>query len=388
MKKIISCILILCFALCSFSSVAVMAEEEPSVHMSLTPVCESETVEVGDQFIVSFSLEGVENGDILPYLTFRMNGSFDTAVAQVVAPVYTNAVLGILTNKFNNEDGTFTFEGYDQRIRGTSEKIVCSILFEATAAGTFSVNLADDCMLGKADENAFYNLSINDCEIEIAENSDDETVSIITDPEPKTPYDEIIMGHWAEKAIGVMYELGALKNIADETIETERNITRGEFATMLVKICKLKTSSDAENFADVPEDSYMYESLRVLKALKLAYGDGEGNFMPDEPITRQDAFTLMFRTMIKMNKVDSKIDAESYLANFEDKDEIAAYAVDPFAGMFRAKLLSDNTSVSYVDPETGETVTVNKCNPAGNVSLAQACYILNKLAEFNILVSR
>lgn len=370
MKKVVSLLLIIAILCVPCIS---MAEEEFDVYVEAKP--ETLEVEVGDQFLVSIE----KSVSDLKFLTFRVNGTFDSDLAEVIAPVYTNRKLGILTNNFDNENGTFTFEGYDQTIRGTDENVICAILFKAKKEGEFNVNL-DGCMLGKADENAFYKVGdlgtlANVTSVTITEDTDGESVNIIEDPEPQTPYDEKIMGHRAEKAIVVMYKLGALEGIADETIDTERSITRGEFATMLQKICKMKSSASVEAFNDIDEDSFMYEPLKVLKAKKIAEGDGEGNFMPNAPITRQDAFSLIFRAMVNMNKVDSNIDAEQYIGAFDDKDEIAPYAVDAFAGVFRAKLLVYNDDVT-------------KCTPTGSMTLADACYILNKLAEFNILVSR
>ncbi len=370
MKKVIGLLLIIAILCIPCIS---MAEEEFDVYVE----AKSETlaVEVGDQFLVSIE----KSVSDLKFLTFRVNGTFDSDLAEVIAPVYTNRKLGVLTNNFDNENGTFTFEGYDQTIKGTDENVICAILFKAKKEGEFNVTL-DGCMLGKADENAFYKVGnmgtlSGVTSVSITEDTDGETVKIIEDAEPQTPYDEIIMGHWAEKGIVVMYKLGVLENIADETIDPDRNITRGEFATMLQKVCKLKSSAAVEPFKDVDEESFMFDSLKILKSKNIAEGDGDGNFMPDANITRQDAFSLIFRTMVNMNKVDKNIDAEKYLATFDDKDKIAPYAVDAFAGMFRAKLLVYNDDVT-------------KCNPMWNMTLAEACHILNKLAEFNILVSR
>lgn len=370
MKKVIGLLLIIAI-LCV--PCIVMAEEEFDVYVNA--VAEKVEVETGDQFLVRVE----KSVSDLKFLTFRVNGTFDSELAEIIAPVYTNKKLGVLTNNFDNENGTFTFEGYDQTIRGTDENVICAILFEAKKSGEFNVQL-DGCMLGKADENAFYKVGdvgteANGTTVTISEDKDGESVKIIEDPEPQTPYDEKIMGHWAEKGIVVMYKLGALENIADETIDTERSITRGEFATMLQKVCKMKSGASVEAFNDIDEDSFMYEPMKVLKAKKIAEGDGEGNFMPDAPITRQDAFSLIFRAMVNMNKVDKNIDAEQYIGEFDDKDKIAPYAVDAFAGMFRAKLLVYNDDVT-------------KCTPTGSMTLAEACHILNKLAEFNILVSR
>lgn len=343
----------------------VMAEE---YDMSLSAICVSESVEVGDQFLVTIE----KSEPNLKFLTFRVNGAFDSEFAEVLAPVYTNEVLGILTNNFDNENGTFTFEGYDQTIQGTDENIVCAILFIAKKSGNFTLSL-DGCMLGKHNENAFYRLNCENMSLNISDDKDGKEVVIIEDEKPKTPYDEIIMGHRAERDIAVMYQIGALKDIADETIEPDRFITRGEFAVMLQRVCKIKSSASVEPFSDIEDGSYMFAPINVLKAKNLAKGDGEGAFMANDEITREDMFSLIFRTMISMNKVDSKIDSEKYLADFSDKDEIAPYASDAFAGVLRAKLW-----------ETDDAM----CEPTKKVTVGEACTILNKLAEFNILVSR
>lgn len=362
---------LLCFLLiAALSIMPVMANAQAAFDMKLVTELEGDTIEVGDQFLVNIKIDG----DVLPYLTFRINGEFDKELAEIVAPVYTNEVLGILTNKFDNEQGVFTFEGYDQQIRGTAEPIICSILFKANNPGEFKVTLADDCMLGKANENAFYVLDSADGAYTIKADTDDETVSIIEDAKPLTPYDDMFGYDWAEKAVGVMATLGVLEDIADTSFYPAQNITRGEFVTMLMRVCKQKSTKEIEPFGDVSEDSYQYESVMIAKALGIAKGDENGNFRPDEFITRQDICALVFRTMLKMNKVNPEIVPEDYISSFEDKGEIAEYAVESVAGLIRAKLI--------IGDDTG------LLRPADNMTRAEAAVLLNRLAEFNILVSR
>lgn len=350
----------------------VRAEGVETYDMTLSANCKSEAVEVGDQFLVNFKLSA--EGKILPYLTFSMQGAFSNEIAEVVAPVYTNERIGVLTNKFDNENGVFKLEGYDQKIKGIEEPVVCSILFEAKKSGTFSLDIADETLVGKVNENAFYNLLLNDIEFEVNNDTDNKTVEIIKDAEPVTPFDMDIFGHWAEKQIVVMYKLGALENIASDSIDPDRNITRGEFAAMLVKVCKLRSSASVTPFEDVNEDEFISKPLKVLKALMIAKGDGEGSFNPDEAITRQDMYTLIFRTMMKMNKVNPEINTEDYLTGIDNAETIAPYAKDAWAGMLRAKIISAE--------EDGYAVEATK-----SVTIGEASWVLNKLAEFNILIS-
>lgn len=373
MKKILC--LVLCVAMLALPVVSTAEESvavskvEVNYDMTVTPSCNAEAIEVGDQFLVSFEL-----ADVKPYLTFQVKGSFDNKLAEVVAPVYSNKVLGVVENSFSNEDGSFTFVAYDQTIRGTEENVLCSILFVAKEEGSFKIELTDETMVGKADENAFYVLDINNAQLEIGEDSDNEYVSIIKEPEPLTPYDDMFGYDWAEKAVGVMYNLGALENIADTSYYPAQNITRGEFITMLVKVCKLKSSAEVQPFGDVSEEGYQYACINIARALGIANGDENGNFRPDENITRQDIASLVYRTMRKMNKVNPEIEVDKYLEGFADSDAIAEYAIEPVAGLIRAKIL--------IGDDTG------LLRPCDNMTRAEAAVLLNRLAEFNILISR
>ena len=95
--------------------------------------------------------------------------------------------------------------------------------------------------------------------------------------------------------------------------------------------------------------------------------------MPDEYITRQDVCTLVFRTMLKMNKARSEIVPDDYLGDFSDKEAIAYYAVEPVAGLLRAKIIKgdDNKLI----------------RPEDYMTRAEAAVLLNALAEYNILIS-
>ncbi len=324
-------------------------------------------IEVGDQFMIDFTT------DVPAFLTAGVYGTFDNTKAKIIAPVYSNSDFGVLTNQFDNDQGTFAIEGYDQAIQGIEDDVIFSILFEAVEAGEFSVNVSDESLLGRNDINGFYPLNVVGTKLTILDNADGEKNVIIKEPEPLTPYDDMLGYDWAEKAVGVMYKIGALENIADKSFFPAQNITRGEFITMLMRVCKQKKSAaNTEKFNDVAED-YQYEYIMTAKTLGVAQGDENGNFRPDDFITREDICTLVFRTMLKMNKARSEIIADDYVGKFSDNQSIYPYAKDSVAGLIRAKLIiGDNSGL---------------LRPKDNMTRAEAAVLLNRLAEYNILIS-
>jgi hypothetical protein len=377
MKKIICFLLAAVIAIVPMSAFAETYDIEEllsDVSVSLTPVTDSETIEVGDQFLVSFELSEVQ-----PFLSFQVQGTFDASKAQIVAPVYGGVT--VIQNDFDNENGTFSLVAADLTISGVEDTTVCSILFEATAEGEFSVNIDGDgieTMVGRkeADENGglFYLLKLNNATFEITGDTDGEKVYVIKEPDPITPFDDMFGYDWAERSVGVMYKLGALENIAENSYFPGKNITRGEFVTMLVKVCNLTASQiDSEAFGDIDENSYNYEPIMIAKSLKIVFGDEENDFRPDEEISRQDICAILFRTMLKMKKVNEMDDAQKYIGSFSDKDSIAEYALDSVAAMIRAKIIIGDDS--------------NLLRPTDNMTRAEAAVVLNRVAEFNKLIS-
>lgn len=378
MKKII-CFIITAFLV--FSQLTVFAEGAvdlgeilSGVTMELKPVCDSENIEVGDQFLVSFTLTNPE-----PYLSFQIQGSFDASKAQVIAPVYTNNFV-VLQNDFDNTDGTFSLVAADLTVKGSSDDILCSILFEATAAGEFDLKIDGEgleTLIGRKEtaENGdiFYIAKLGNAVFSITEDTDGDKVYIIKEPDPITPYNDMFGYDWAERAVSVLYQLGALENIADESFLPGGNVTRGDFVTMLVKVCSLKSGSNAETFKDVDESSYCYEPIMIARSLNLVFGDEGGNFRPDESITRQDICAILFRTMRYMNKVREMDDAQKYVGSFSDNTDISEYALDSVAAMIRAKIIQgDDTGL---------------IRPKDNMTRAEAAVVLNRVAEFNRLIS-
>lgn len=344
------------------------------VTMELTPVSERENIEVGDQFLVSFTLTNPE-----PYLSFQIQGGFDASKAQIVAPVYTNDFF-VVENKFDNTEGTFSLAAADLSLKGSSDEILCSILFEAASEGEFELVIDGDgfeTLVGRKerDENGalFYIAKLNNSKFSVSEDTDGEKAYVIKEPEPITPYDDMLGYDWAEKSVAVLYKLGALENIADKSFFPAENVTRGDFVTMLVKVCSLKTAGTAEEFNDVDKSSYSYEPIMTAKSLKLVFGDENGNFRPDEPITRQDICTILFRTMYHMKKVREMDDAQKYVGAFPDNGDIAPYALDSVAAMIRAKIIRGDD--------------LGLIRPKDNMTRAEAAVVLNRVAEFNILIS-
>ncbi len=364
-----------CLMLAVISVIPTICAAAQEDRVTVTPKCESEKIEVGDQFLVSFTLENPTD-----YMGFQVEGNFDKSLAEIIAPVYSQPNFSIIENTFYNYDGYFCLSEADLTLTGSRDSVLCSVLFQATAAGRFKLEFPDHengvqiIRYRKGDNGELYYTSYaNDFYVDIIEDTDGENVWIIKDPDPITPYNDMDGFSWAEKSVAVLNKLGALNFVEGDSFCPAQNVTRGEFIDMLMNVCKIEKYGDPEEFKDVSEKDYYYDSIMTAKSVNIIKGDGSGNFSPKEYISREDVCTLLFRTMSYMRKVRTDVEAEKYLSEFPDGDSVSEYARDSVAAMIRARIIRGDD--------------LGNIRPSDNMTRAEAAVALNRVAEFNKLIS-
>lgn len=99
---------------------------------------------------------------------------------------------------------------------------------------------------------------------------------------------------------------------------------------MLAK--NLTEVSGKMNLKDLPEDFWAYPAVKKLYLRKIVTGDSDRNFNPNQPITREDAAVILYRT------IQGKVE-ESENLTYYDGDRIAEYAKTAIASLSAADLL-------------------------------------------------
>lgn len=169
--------------------------------------------------------------------------------------------------------------------------------------------------------------------------ADLESLSVIDsdDPVPAYTFNDLEGYSWAQDAIYYLYDAEVVNGVGDGRFAPQQAISRGDFILMLYRAYKFEGATD-DCFDDVATGKYYYEAIAIAKSLGIAKGDGS-SFMPDEPITRQDAMTLILRTL---DVVGIGIEGEADLEAFSDAGDIADYARDSIAKLVNAKVINGN----------------------------------------------
>ncbi|HPP44090.1 MAG TPA: S-layer homology domain-containing protein, partial [Caldisericia bacterium] len=94
-------------------------------------------------------------------------------------------------------------------------------------------------------------------------------------------FPDVPESYWAYKEINKLVELGILKGYPDGTFKPGNNVTRAEFATMVVLAKKLTLISPATpTFKDVPTNHWAYKQVETAAKAGYLKGYPDGTFGP------------------------------------------------------------------------------------------------------------
>ncbi|REK69267.1 S-layer homology domain-containing protein [Paenibacillus paeoniae] len=127
---------------------------------------------------------------------------------------------------------------------------------------------------------------------------------------------------WAGRAIEVVAAKGAINGKADGVFDPNANVTRAEFAKMLVRALDLENGSATENFSDVNANDWFAPYVAAAAEKGIIKGKSATKFDPSAPIKRAEMATMITRALQLVNGSNDVADIEAALAKFADANQI------------------------------------------------------------------
>ena len=137
---------------------------------------------------------------------------------------------------------------------------------------------------------------------------------------------------WAVPAVDFLHAYQIVEGVGYDEYAPISQIIRGDFILMLSRTYAFP-SAGTGSFSDVPQDSYYAAAIASARMMSIAEGDASGLFYPSQPITRQDAAVMLYRSM-RLSGLDLT-GTESALFGFPDSGSIAPYAIEAMAALVR-----------------------------------------------------
>jgi hypothetical protein len=160
-----------------------------------------------------------------------------------------------------------------------------------------------------------------------------------------------ISGHWAEDNIKQLVTRGAVSGYPDGTFKPDNNITRAEFAIILLKAFDVSPYS-GKVFTDTKEH-WAREAISTAAHYGIVSGYDANTFQPDEYINREQMAVMIVKAA-KLNPVESEL-------NLTDSSSISGWAKDAVAAAVENEIIKgypDKTIRPQGKATRAEAVTV------------------------------
>lgn len=171
--------------------------------------------------------------------------------------------------------------------------------------------------------------------------------------------------HWAKDEVEVLASRSIINGKTSGSFAPEEDITRAQFAALLVRSLNLPASEEQGSFKDVSANHWAASDIEAAYAAGIISGKLDGSFAPSENITREQMAAMLIRAV--EYKDASLLEGLKPSAPFKDADRINSYAKEAIDQAVALKLLNGNSNGTF--------------GPKKNTTRAQAAVVLYRMLD-------
>ncbi|NOU92841.1 S-layer homology domain-containing protein [Paenibacillus sp. LMG 31456] len=162
-------------------------------------------------------------------------------------------------------------------------------------------------------------------------------------------------GHWAQGYIELLANKLVIDGVTDDSFQPERDITRAEFAALVVRALGLDQSNGSSSFNDVTSGDWFSGVVGAAVNAKIIDGYEDNTFRPNQSITREELAAMVVRALsfVGAKPEVSSSEQSDLLAKFTDTNKIV-WAQNELAVAIQAGIV-DGITDSTISPNTQAT---------------------------------
>ena len=136
------------------------------------------------------------------------------------------------------------------------------------------------------------------------------------------PFTDVGADDWFRDDVQYVYDKGLMTGMTADRFAPNEGMTRAMLVTVLWRQAGSPVVNYAMDFSDVAEGAWYAEAVRWAAAEGVVGGYGDGRFGPNDPITREQLATILFRHLVG----DGPVELADWLRPYADADQISGYA--------------------------------------------------------------
>ena len=179
--------------------------------------------------------------------------------------------------------------------------------------------------------------------------------------EEKLPFLDVPEAAWYYDAVSYVYSQGLMDGVSIDSFLPQGLTTRAMVLTVLFR-SEGEPEDRGLGFTDVPTGIWYSDAVSWAQSVGLAQGYGDGTFLPNQPISRQEMVTVFSRYA---QYKGLSLDATASLGSFTDSAEVASYAEAAFSWAVSVGLINGTSAAQLM--------------PTGNSDRAQLAAVLARM---------
>ncbi|WP_165972400.1 cadherin-like beta sandwich domain-containing protein [Paenibacillus piri] len=159
-----------------------------------------------------------------------------------------------------------------------------------------------------------------------------------------------VENHWAKNAVNDMGARMVIDGTGDGMFNPDRDITRAEFAAIVVRALGLKPENGATTFSDVKATDWYNGVINTAHAYHLISGFEDATFRPNDKITREQAMVIIAKAMTITN-LKAKLHVQSTeetLRSYRDAAEASPWAQSSIVDSVQSGIVSGRSGTELV----------------------------------------
>ena len=180
-----------------------------------------------------------------------------------------------------------------------------------------------------------------------------------TDKPVKSGFEDMAGFEWAENAVNELHDREIVYGITERLFEPERDVTRAEFITMLLRGFELIGEDAQCSFEDVPSGSWYYPAVAMAYSMGIVSGYSDTIFGANDKISRQDMAVMTVRLLAALGL---NLESVRDYTEFADENEISDYAKPSVVSLYQSGIING--------------VGDNRFDPKGSANRAASAVIL------------
>lgn len=181
------------------------------------------------------------------------------------------------------------------------------------------------------------------------------------------PFTDVPEGAWYEDAAAYVYKHGLMAGTSATTFAPDVTTSRAMIATILWRMAGSPVVNYAMNYTDVAQGQWCSEAIRWATSEGVVTGYGNGLFGTNDPITREQLATMLWR-YAQTEGYDVSIGEDTNILSYTDVADLSEYAIPAMQWACGAGVING----------TGDGSTLT---PQGQATRAQAAVMLMRFCE-------